>query len=361
MAFWNKRDTSAAVTALTPPRDATRFDVVADDAALEALGALLRRLGDGDADDERQHLEAWAHHVLLQGPVPTNGQRLPPGRRDWRGLRAAVDDILSRRRERSGRAIGDLRETVGAMTRTLVRMVSEDKGADDVTRDELARLKLAADTRPPEEIKRTALAVVASLTVVLGERAARQEKRLAELQARADGLEGKLQLATKEKLEDALTGLVNRRGFDIELARAVEARRLRGDDCSLILFDLDHFKQLNDTWGHPGGDIALKAFARTLSLSFPRRDDCVARFGGEEFVVLLRGARAEDALRLAERCLDRQRLGSIDVGGGTIVVTASAGVTDLREDDDDALFVARADAALYRAKRSGRDRAVLAI
>jgi len=357
MAFWKRADTQELPRPLATTSVSATASALADDAALEELGALLRRLGEsGDADDERQRLEAWAHHVLLQGPVPDKG-RLPPGRRDWRGMRAYVDDVLRARSTRNGKAIGDLRDTVGAMTRTLVRALSEDKATDDKARLELGHLKMVAEQRPPEEVKRCALAVVESLSTLMNEREERHLARLRELDDKARGLEGRLVEAQREKHEDALTGLVNRRGLDQELERALEARHHHGDTSSVILFDLDHFKSVNDTWGHVGGDLALKAFSRTLSLCFPRKDDCVARYGGEEFMVVLRGAHASDAMRLAERCLQRMRAMSIDVGGGSIVVTASAGVAEVRRDDDAHSFVARADASLYRAKRAGRDRA----
>lgn len=361
MSFWKRAETQV-LTRPSPaplPSVSATASALADDAALEELGALLRRLGEsGDADDERQRLEAWAHHVLLQGPVPDKGQRLPPGRRDWRGMRAYVDDVLRARSTRNGKAIGDLRDTVGAMTRTLVRALSEDKTTDDRARLELGHLKMVAELRPPEEVKRCALAVVESLSTLMNEREERHLVRLRELDERTRGLEGRLVEAQRERHEDALTGLINRRGLDQELDRALEARQHLGDTCSVILFDLDHFKNVNDTWGHVGGDIALKAFSRTLSLCFPRKDDCVARYGGEEFMVVLRGAHAADALRLAERCLQRVRAAVVDLGGGSVVVTASAGVAEVRRDDDAHSFVARADASLYRAKRAGRDRAL---
>jgi diguanylate cyclase (GGDEF)-like protein len=331
------------------------------DDALETVGVMLRRLGEtGDVDEERQQLEAWAHHVLLQGPVPgTAPVRLTPGRRDWAGVRRVVDQVLQARATRAGQAIVDLRETVGAMTRTLVRALSEDKGADDLARGELARLKEAAEQRPPEEVKKCALAVVASLSTMLTEREERHLRRLQELDEKTRGLEGRLRQAQREQMEDALTGLINRRGFDQEVQRALEARTHLGDTSSLLVFDLDHFKGINDAFGHTGGDVALKAFSCTLSLCFPRRDDCVARFGGEEFVVLLRGARGQDAFRLAERCLERVRNTEVSINGQSTVVTASCGVTEIRTNDDADAFIARADAALYRAKREGRDRARL--
>ncbi len=356
MLFWKKQPAPAPPTSSQNDGGPDVSDVGYD--ALEALGALLRRLGEaGDVDDERQLLEAWAHHIVLQGPVPKSGIHLVRGRRDWRGVRTIVDEVLRGRASRAQRAIADLRDTVSAMTRTLSTAMREDNHDDTTISGELRRLKIVAEQRPPEEVKRTALAVVASLTAVLAERETRHQRRVQELQQRTAGLEGRLLQATRDKLEDVLTGLINRRGFEIELARTLHARQ-GGDVAALIIFDLDSFKRVNDTFGHGGGDLALKAFARTLSLCFPRHDDCVARYGGEEFVVLLRGVAVADAMRLADRCLERQRTVAVDMGAGAVVVTVSAGVTALREDDDAEGFIARADAALYRAKHAGRDRAI---
>lgn len=154
---------------------------------------------------------------------------------------------------------------------------------------------------------------------------------------------------------DALTGLGNRRAFDDALARLLQRRRDEGLAFSLLLLDLDHFKSYNDSFGHPAGDEALRQTGRLLPLAL-RPGDIATRYGGEEFAVLLPGARGADALMVAERIV-------ADIRNGLWLhraVTASIGVAETRADEDAASLVARADQALYAAKQGGRDRAVAA-
>jgi diguanylate cyclase (GGDEF)-like protein len=160
----------------------------------------------------------------------------------------------------------------------------------------------------------------------------------------------------EQALVDPLTGLPNRRlaegALETELARAGRF----GEPLALVMTDLDDFKQINDRWGHPFGDEVLREFAGTLAESI-REIDLAGRWGGEEFAVVLPGTDLEGGAELAERI--RRRLGEIVVvapDGERIEVTASFGVgayPGVRTKDD---LVAAADAALYAAKRAGKDR-----
>ncbi len=153
---------------------------------------------------------------------------------------------------------------------------------------------------------------------------------------------------------DALTGALNRHGFS-ELAPAELAQARRHERAlSLIMMDLDHFKQVNDTYGHATGDVVLQTVATVVKRNL-READVFARWGGEEFVILAPDTSAPDAERLAERL---RLLLRRDHGAGVPHFTVSFGVTELTSEDDlDSLF-ARADGALYEAKQTGRDRVV---
>ncbi len=153
---------------------------------------------------------------------------------------------------------------------------------------------------------------------------------------------------------DGLTGLVNRRVFDEAVGWAVAAARRSGEPLSLVMLDLDHFKDVNDHRGHQTGDDVLRAVGRALSSS-SRLSDVVARYGGEEFAVLLPGCPAECAVEIAERLRARVASEVTDMA-----LTASAGVAVLAEVHGTAeRLVAAADRALYTSKRRGRDRTTL--
>jgi len=159
---------------------------------------------------------------------------------------------------------------------------------------------------------------------------------------------------------DALTGLLNRGAFLEEFSRE-EARAERGGPAfSLAIFDLDHFKQVNDRYGHPVGDLVLKAFADVLRATI-RPYDVVGRYGGEEFALLMPQTGKETATRVAERVRHELEARGVQAGGTRIDVTVSAGVACYGVDgaDWDTLLTA-ADDALYEAKRAGRNRVQMA-
>lgn len=158
---------------------------------------------------------------------------------------------------------------------------------------------------------------------------------------------------------DALTGLANRRTAEhrlrVEQARA-ERRR---EPLTVAMLDLDHFKQVNDRWGHAAGDRVLVATAQVLREEL-RGADLGVRFGGEEFLAVLPGTGGDSAIHVAERI--RERVGRFEVPAddGMIRVTVSIGLATLLPGESLPALLARADAALYRAKAEGRDRCVLA-
>lgn len=162
-------------------------------------------------------------------------------------------------------------------------------------------------------------------------------------------------------LRDPLTGLYNRRFLEVSLERELGRAQREGRALSVIVADLDHFKQLNDSHGHDAGDEVLRAFGRLLGESF-RRHDIACRYGGEEFVVVLPDTELGDARARAERLGAAVRRMQVPLPNGSLeMISVSMGVAayPLHGESAEAL-VRRADDALYTAKRTGRDRVVLA-
>ena len=151
---------------------------------------------------------------------------------------------------------------------------------------------------------------------------------------------------------DALTGLLNRRGLDAQLRQSLAMARRAGRPLSVLLMDLDHFKRINDTFGHDVGDEVLKLLARTL-LRRLRDSDICARSGGEEFVALLPDTDLDGARVIAEALVQAMAQQTDAVWGR---VTISVGVATLRPTDSEVKLLRRADEALYEAKGGGRNR-----
>jgi diguanylate cyclase (GGDEF)-like protein len=160
-------------------------------------------------------------------------------------------------------------------------------------------------------------------------------------------------LGENERLatRDSLTGLANRRLFDESLHREIARSQRLGTPLSMLILDVDHFKQVNDTYGHQTGDAVLREVAGAL-VANTKNFDVTARYGGDEFVVLLPGCSRDNAIGVAERVR-----ASIARAVGEAPVTVSAGIAAVPDNASDAeRLVAAADAALYEAKRTGRDR-----
>lgn len=152
---------------------------------------------------------------------------------------------------------------------------------------------------------------------------------------------------------DALSGLYNRRGFDLR-GRDALARQMPGSPVTAILADLDHFKSINDRFGHDSGDRIIQKFSRILEENAPD-DAIIARQGGEEFAVLLPSGQAADAYRLAEAVRSAFKERALNVLSDDCSPTASFGIAVADQGDDLSALVSRADRALYQAKREGRD------
>ena len=171
--------------------------------------------------------------------------------------------------------------------------------------------------------------------------------------------EGLLRKLYESSTRDALTGAYNRRHFDDRLRAEIAFAVRHATDCALILLDLDHFKRVNDTYGHPAGDEILRHLGGIATRAL-RTEDVFARFGGEEFAVILRGASTRGAGRLAERLREALNLQHAVYEGQEISVTLSAGCAALSccatPSSDE--VVAIADRRLYAAKQAGRNRVV---
>ncbi len=162
--------------------------------------------------------------------------------------------------------------------------------------------------------------------------------------------------------EDDLTGIPNRRDYELRVAEAWPRARQLGQPMCLLVADLDHFKHVNDRHGHVAGDACLRHFAQLLREHFRRAGDHPARLGGEEFVVLMLDCDPADAQAHAEQFRARVEATPCGVEGQPIGLTVSLGLgcADLARDADPAAWLKRVDAACYAAKHAGRNQLVLA-
>ncbi len=257
----------------------------------------------------------------------------------WLGRKAAPPEVIDR-----SQFLGFLRN--------LSSWTSEFAGDVDKYQTQLQSIneRVQNNTAPPRQEILDLLSQIMQANRQLQERLDNAEQKL-------DVQTGQISSYLAEARTDGLTGLLNRRAFDKATDELFSGWSKKGESFSLGLIDIDHFKHINDTYGHPAGDTVLKQVSHMLKTEL-RDAACVARYGGEEFAVLSKSTAQETAATL-----DRLRasLSAIEVKHeeNIIKVTLSAGASQIGPDDKIGKLVRRSDEALYAAKLGGRNRVYL--
>lgn len=233
------------------------------------------------------------------------------------------------------------------MGRSIVRPLQKLMAAADRIADGDLEIRLTA-TRNDE---------LGHLTRVFNEMAGRLRQNHAEIMAANQAMQQQNRVLETLSITDSLTGLYNRSKLDAILSDQLARFRRTQREFTLLMMDIDHFKTLNDTYGHLTGDEVLAAVAQILSQSI-RSIDYAARYGGDEFIIILVETSAAQALKTAERICNQVEGMVYNIDGSSIAVTVSIGIVQCQpEDETPTAVLARADMALYEAKRAGRNRA----
>lgn len=357
------------------------------EAAKEALASVYRAVaatpvvGGATGAALYKDCERWALHFLTAEPAPGVADAERAGEPQWaqarlafRSLRKAEQASVRERESTLAGLVGDvvagLRDASSGFDRSAAtiednlsrvqgllgrvdgkRLEQEFVGMADALRVEVntQREELQRQVEDMHQRVRQAEAARADAEAHVQE----LRRSLAEMRNAMEETRQRMQI-------DPLTKIYNRGAFDTTLNSHVEFAQASDQPLVLILFDLDHFKKVNDEHGHMNGDRVLKAFADLLTRSFLRADDFVARFGGEEFAVLLFVNNPEVVPKLLGNLLQRLRDLRLPALGPRGRLTCSAGYAVLADGESHEAFFKRADVALYSAKNGGRDRFVAA-
>jgi len=312
----------------------------------------------------------WARHVRRGDPIPGSedvgdGAYAEPS---WEG----VTRFLEIQREHERRHVGQLRDQVNStaegldeLKRTLQDFaqslryaVGEDERSDQEVvgqLDALNNLALARDT-DMASLRNRVTHTVKFVQETIQTRQHRHAKQIEQLGRELVAVKAELATASSEAQRDGLTDLYNRKALDEQLDRTVSLCQMTGRPTCLLMVDLDNFKDINDVYGHQAGDAALQALSNVLSTVVLRKSDFVARYGGDEFTVILNNCKLSAGRFIADRLLTAIRNIRINSDVGEFSITVSMGIAELggRETRED--WMKRADINLLSAKRAGRDR-----
>ena len=299
------------------------------------------------------------------------------------GFPQAVNPVDARRITKQAEALHQLagpaqarvREERDEMTRLISQLateISKVSASGSTVGQQIAQV--ADDLRAevvPEDLRAAREALLSKLRLAISENE-KLRQGLQDATQRAQSLEAVVATQQRELIDlqsrasrDALTGLCNRGTFDRAIGDYVQRAQSHLRPLSLVIVDIDHFKKVNDTWGHPAGDEVLRQVAASLT-EHVREGDIVARLGGEEFAILLERANQKSAQAVAERMREGVSALRIPIQGPdgrvqvVLQVTSSGGVAELTPQDDPSTLYKRADTALYTAKQTGRNRICLA-
>jgi diguanylate cyclase len=250
------------------------------------------------------------------------------------------------------RVIGEIDDVMSLLTDALGMSANYDASLNGASE------KLSA-AKTPDQVKGVVESLLRS-TREMRETNKALEERLMLSKNEISNLQQSLEAIRAESLTDPLTGLGNRKYFDRMIATAVQDALATGEPLSLLMFDIDHFKSFNDSYGHLTGDQVLRLVGMSLKQTI-KGQDITARYGGEEFAVVLPSTALRQALTVADhirRAVMAKELKKKSTGEILGRVTISVGVSMLKPGDDPDALIERADACLYAAKRNGRNRVI---
>ncbi|NNC76739.1 MAG: diguanylate cyclase [Woeseiaceae bacterium] len=336
------------------------------DGALDTLSNVIRVMGDESFPLDKDidptvfpdMCKEFSCHVENGAAVPSfDITQADDGRRQWAHVRRFFAD--RRRAENSfvTERLHDYRGVVEDLIKGLRVVGERDQVTESDVIESLNEIQDAVSTGVLPEIKQALSQTVEKVNETFAEQKRQYENQLAELNDRMSNLRQDLVAAREEMKRDALTDTYNRGAFDMAIGQSLNMHFLLNQPVTLILIDLDNFKNINDTYGHAAGDEVLRSIGESLERSFIRKNDIVARYGGDEFAVILNDTNAGDATQVVERFLKRVEDVRVPYAPEETRVTCSAGYAEIHEGDTVESLIQRADRGLYKAKHAGRNQA----
>ncbi len=334
--------------------------------ALEALAAVLRSMGrhsfdldDVPREESGEAFEKWALRLLIgdaraagpEGPR-THAQGI---RRDWGGVKRFTEQHRRAEHEYVVTGMANLRQAVRVFIQCTTGNFRAERQSEIIVCEDLDVLGRALAINDHAQIRAAAEKTAATLHHQMEERRSREQRQIDLLQDSMEKLRHELNQMRQAAKIDGLTKLFNRAALDEHIKLAADQSYLTGTESCVVMVDIDHFKGVNDNFGHQTGDEVLRQVAEELVRGFFRREDFVSRYGGEEFCIVAEHTTFDTTRERAERLRQAVENLAIVAFGKTLRVSVSFGIAALQHGETAASWLKRADEALYRAKLKGRN------
>ena len=272
-----------------------------------------------------------------------------------------IVEFISREKEYIQEKEKELKNIIELLRAGLTGLITDTSAFNTQLYEHNIKMESITQLDDIRKIKESLKTEVTQMKLFIQEKQVNDSKRIESLSKEVTVLRSSLEQVRDASMMDALTGAYNRMAFDDQISKTVKQNETAWSSVSLLMCDLDDFKKINDTHGHIVGDRVLKCFVIECKTMF-RSNDFIARYGGEEYVVLLPGLNLKKALKRAQSfckiLAGKQYLIDVTRPDQRVGFTVSIGVSELQKGDTVEAFIQRADQALYKAKRSGKNCAV---
>ena len=337
-----------------------------ENGAIDTLANVIKVMGDESFTLENdidptvfpEMCNEFSRHVENGAAVPSfDIPQSVDGAREWARVRRFFSDRRRAENVFVTERLEDYRGVVEDLVSGLRSIGERDVSTEQDVKACLTKIEDAVGTGVLPEIRKALAQTVSKVTETFAEQKRQYEKQLAELNDRMSNLKQDLVAAREEMKRDPLTDAYNRRGFDSAIGLSLNMHFILNHPVTLVMIDVDNFKEVNDTYGHAAGDEVLKGIGEALARAFIRKGDLVSRYGGDEFAVILNDTSADNSTKLIERFLQYVHGIQVPYASADTRISCSAGFTEIHDNDSVESLIKRADRALYQAKAAGRNRA----